>query len=75
MPTNLEPGNRQFDPRTGRWREPDILDGHERLMAPWVAFAPIAMWFAVVGAMFLAGANIDRVGAPPPPPAASSGPG
>ena len=75
MPTNLGPVVKQFDRCTGRWRERDPLDDLTRLMPPWTAApVPFVIWFALVGAMFVAAANAGRVAPPTEPPASAIGP-
>ncbi|MFO1135516.1 MAG: hypothetical protein U1E30_10060 [Rhodoblastus sp.] len=67
MPTMLAPNIREFDRRTGRWRERDPLDDLARLMGPWVAVVPFMVWFAAVGLMFAAAAHVGLVDLPAPP--------
>ncbi len=70
MPTMLRPNIREFDRRTGRWRERDPLDDLARAIGPWVAVVPFMVWFTAVGMMFMAADHVGRVD-PPTPPAMS----
>jgi len=66
MPTMLGPNIREFDRRTGRWRDRDPLDDLARLIGPWVAVVPFMVWFAAVGMMFTAAGHVGRIDLPPP---------